>query len=315
MEKKRIVAFMDGRPGHEKQTLGIIFALQHICDVELLKVPVKKQGLWKTVCDYIALILPFTPECPYATDDADLLIGTGSSTHLPMLRCKKRSGVPAVICMSPHLLLRSCFDLCFVPEHDGLRENEVVKLTLGAPNIAVNKGGHREDCGLIAIGGKDEKSHFWDSPAILDMVRNVLKNAGEISWNITSSPRTPLETAEGLRLLARQHENAVFYAFADTEKGWIEEQYAQSRYAWVSADSISMICEALSSGCKVGILPMRWKKKTGKFQRNEAALKAKNLVLSYEDWLAGIDAWPELQYINEAQRCAELVMTLWQNRN
>jgi len=315
MKKKRIVAFMDGRPGHEKQTLGIIFALQDRCDVDLQRVLVKKQGLWKTVCDYIALILPFTPECPYATDDAELLIGTGSSTHLPMLRCKKRSGIPAAVCMSPNLLLRSRFDLCFVPEHDGLMENDIIKLTLGAPNIAVNKGGHSEDCGLIAIGGKDEKSHYWDSEGLLEMVRKVITNASGISWNITSSPRTPPETTEGLRLLARQHDNAVFYAFADTEKGWIEEQYARSSYVWVSADSISMIFEALSSGCKVGILPMQWKRKTGKFQRNEASLKAKNLVLPYGDWLAGKAAWPELQYINEAQRCAELVMTLWQNRN
>lgn len=315
MMKKRIVAFLDGRPGHEKQTFGIISALQGICDVELRQVVVKKKRLWQIVADYFSLFLPTAPVCPADIDDADLLIGTGSSTHLPILLCKKRSGAPAVICMSPFLLLRHRFDLCFVPEHDGLPESHVVRHTLGAPNLATNQGHHNEKCGLIAIGGRDEKSHFWDSEGIIQMVGDVVAGANGIVWNITSSPRTPPETTEALRELATQHGNAVFYAFADTPKGWIEQQYARSGYVWVSADSISMIYEALSSGCKVGVLPMRWKQKAGKFQRNEAILKEKKLVLSYDDWRAGNGEWPASQNINEARKCAELVMTLWQNRN
>ncbi len=58
----------------------------------------------------------------------------------------------------------------------------------------------------------------------------------------------------------------------------MEEQYDKNKVVWVTADSISMIYEALTAGCRVGIFPMQWRKEKGKFKRNEDLLLEKKLV-------------------------------------
>ena len=315
MQKKRIAAFLDGRPGHEKQTYGIIASLKSEFEIELVSVPVERTSVFSQMIQFFRLIFPVGNHCTSAIREADLLIGTGSSTHLPMLLCKKHLHIPAVTCMSPTVLIRKHFDLCFVPEHDGIRETGNIRLTLGAPNLGKNHHEQKPDKGLIAIGGKDEHSHTWNNGSILQMVESIIAKEADISWTITSSPRTPDETAAGIANLVQHYENASFYDFSKTAKGWIEEQYHQSSYVWVTSDSISMIFEALSAGCHVGILPMRWRKVTGKFCRNETVLIEKKLVVTYEEWLNGIISWPETQSIDESKKCAQLIKSLWRMKN
>lgn len=247
--------------------------------------------------------------------EVDLLLGAGSRTHLPMLMAKRKYGRPAAICMSPTALLRPNFDLCFVPEHDGLKASARVFITVGAPNCCRNLGQHRQERGLIAIGGIDAKSHRWDSQAITAMVRQLVETEGNIQWTLTSSPRTPEETVEEVQKLAAAHNNLEFRHFRQTSPGWIESQYATCETAWVSGDSISMIYEALSAGCKVGLFPLDWRAPRGKFKNNEELLLQKNLVLSFDRWQQG-ERWLKTNtHLNEAQRCAERILRIWQPTN
>ena len=78
-----------------------------------------------------------------------------------------------------------------------------------------------------------------------------------------------------------------FFDYRNTPPGWIEKQYDKNNVVWVTADSISMIYEAITAGCTVGILPMRWLRENSKFKRNENVLLEKSLVTPFTAWEQG----------------------------
>ncbi len=307
----RLIALFDGRPGHEKQTMGIIQALQERVSVQLIKINVSSFTLFDKVIQTCRLYLPGGGLSHPQLGKGDLLIGTGSRTHLPMLLYKKKYALPAITCMTPPRHLKKSFDLCFVPEHDGEKEGVNIMLTIGAPNSSQNKRNHQKECGLILLGGIDPKSHHWDSSRVVKMVEKIVKTDSLKYWTISSSPRTPQDTTAMIRQLADKYKNINFFDYIDTPRGWIEEQYDKNSEVWVTADSISMIYEAITAGCRVGIFPMEWIKENSKFKRNEIFLIEKNLVTTFTSWEQGSTLQEKKIELNEAQRCADRILQIW----
>lgn len=316
-KKLRIAALLDGRPGHEKQTRGILYALQQKCPVEIIELKVGRLALLAEVMQTGRLFLPGSIDsaADWPIGKIDLVLGTGSRTHLPMLCYKKKHAVPVLTCMAPPRYLRHRFDLCFIPEHDGVAAGNNVMLTVGAPNCSINKNVHHAGCGLIVLGGVDDKSHHWPSRQMVAMIEKIVSIDRDTSWTIASSPRTPPDTVALIPELLPRYDNIAFFDYKDTPPGWIEEQYDRSSVVWVSADSISMVYEALSAGCRVGILPVQWRRKNGKFSRNQQILLDKELVTPFDAWQQGEIALREPKELNEAQRCAEEIVQRWWPEN
>jgi hypothetical protein len=106
--------------------------------------------------------------------------------------------------------------------------------------------------------------------------------------------------------------NVVLRRFADTGPGWIEERYAECLKVWVTADSMSMVYEALSAGCRVGLLPVRWTAEKNKFRRSAEYLIENGLAVPLSAWPAGGEGErPEREPLNEAKRCAEEIVKRW----
>ncbi len=307
----RIIALLDGRPGHEKQTMGIIEALQKKVPVQLTRMDASGFSVLDKLIQTCRLYLPGTGLSHPHMDDVDLLIGTGSRTHLPMLLYKKKYAIPAITCMTPASHLQNRFDLCFIPEHDGRNGGKNTMLTVGAPNQSQNKRAHRKECGLILLGGIDPKSHHWESSQVIKMVEKIVATDREKSWTISSSPRTPQDTVAMLKQLSKQYDNIHFFDYKDTPPGWIEDQYNKNKVVWVTADSISMIYEAITAGCSVGIFPMQWRSNNSKFKKNEDVLLIKRLVTSFSSWEKGNVTWDEGRQLNEAERCADRILQQW----
>ena len=311
----RIAVLLDGKPGHEKQSKGILQAMQSMIEVDVIPIRVKRTGSFSLFMRSLRYFLPGDRTADQSAVNADLVLGTGSRTHLPMLEIKKKYGIPAITCMNPPLHLRAHFDLCLVPEHDGIPDEKNIMLTSGAPNSSINKGNHQSELGLILLGGVDLKSHRWDSERIQAMVRNIVRRDKNKQWTISSSPRTPEETVVALEMFARESDRVTFFNYKNTKTGWIEEQYDKNSVVWVTADSISMIYESLTAGCKVGIIPLQWKRKNSKFQRNEDLLVKKRFVVSYASWLDEGGMGLDNIELNEAQRCAEWILQKWFSKN
>lgn len=304
----KVALLLEGSPGHEKQSLAIAQELQRLVSIEVCDFRIPELTKWQRVVE-LGQLYAGIGSCRYDLTGFDLAIGTGSKTHAQLVACKKKYGIAIVTCMAPDKLLRGKFDLCCVPRHDELEEKDNIFLTDGPPVLSVKEGNKKESGkGLILLGGIDESSHFWRGVEIAGFVRHIVLDSPDIEWSISSSPRTPDETNEIIKAYSESLQNATFFNYRDTPRGWVEEQYARARVAWVTADSVSMVYEALTAGCKVGIIPVRWKKARNKFQRSIDYLLLKDLVKVYSPAVStSLLSMPD-QPFNEAQRCAKQII-------
>jgi len=305
----KIAAFLDGRPGHEKQTAGIIRALSQRVEVEVSEIKVNGRfaGSIRALSEYMEL----SGGLEKKKEAFDLVIGTGSKTHLCIIISKFLTNTKAVTCMSPERFLLPFFDLCLVPVHDSMPEKENVFRTAGPPGLSIDKEKHNISAGLVLIGGVDEKSHFWDQDAILEKVENILKAKPQLRWTVSTSPRTPVSMDGRLAQIAAETASE-YRPFSSTPRGWLESMYDECKTVWVTADSISMVYEALAAGCSVGVISVKWKKNAGKFQRSFDFLSERKLVAFYPE-VPDIDKQPEI--FDEAGSCAEEIIRRWWGKN
>jgi len=301
-----VLAVVDGRPGHEKQTLGIVAALRRRCEVELtsLKVGCDTSSQLKAL---VAFFLPRLSRRRQPIPGVDLILCTGGKTHLTALTLGRKYGVPVCTCMTPGHGFRHLFSLCFIPMHDRVPPAENIISTLGAPSSCVDRDGHEEDKGLICIGGLNPWLE-WDEAQLLSQLEEVLKGGGH--WVVTNSPRTPKSTSEAVACLCGEY-GVQFFHWKETAKGWIEMQYDLASEVWLTSDSISMLYEALSSGCRVNIFPIRWKDLQGKHAYNERMLEERGYVRPFADWCKGEPHGAVSAVLNEAQRCADIILEKW----
>jgi len=311
-----ITAYFDGRPGHDKQTQGVLQALQDLTEIVVCCREVKPLGVRKAVKDWLAYARIW-PKGGYETDGikADLIIGTGTYTHIPMLLLKRRQGGRVVTCMGPDRLLVHRMDLCFVPEHDNPKPLENIMVTTGPPNPIRDMRSHNSNRGLVLIGGLDRRSHFWDSVSTVEQLKTLFERETSQTWTVSTSPRTPTDMCTLLDAVSAASPHVDFVRWEDTPKGWVEKAYADNETVWVTADSISMIFEALSAGCRVGILPVRWRKRQSKFERAERELIITKRVQPFDRWLLTGCYTPAGPHLDEAGRCAaEMLRRWWPNR-
>jgi len=319
MNPLSITAYFDGRPGHEKQTRSILNALSELTPIEVAVVKISVAPA-RYLKDWVTYLLSFFQGKGQGGGalPVDLIIGTGSHTHIPMLLAKKKrmasapGPVRVVTCMTPDIMLRNKFDLCFIPMHDVPSLKENVFVTYGPPAPVKSEGRHKDSKGLILVGGIDTKSHVWESEEIISQIQKIINKNPEIEWTVSSSPRTPEDTSENLEAIAAGMGRISFFRSEDTPAGWIEEQYAQNQTVWVTADSISMVYEALSAGCSVGILPVNWLHRDNKFNKSLQFLTEKGMIVDFNAWHKGASMPTQKnEKFNESLRCAREILRRW----
>lgn len=305
-----VTPFFDGRPGHEKQTRGLLRALDRLTAVQVTDACRVSLRAGPNAINWARYLLGLVPKVAPQAEQAHLLVGTGSRTHIPMLLTKRRTSARVVTCMLPDPLLRDTVDLCLVPMHDRPARADNLFVTLGPPNNAVNEHRHDLRRGLVLVGGLDPKSHRWDSPTTMKQIETIITKEPDREWTVSSSPRTPADMVVLLDTFCQNRARTIFFRSEDTPAGWIEEAYAVHETVWVTADSVSMVYEALTAGCKVGVLPVRWKKKTNKFQAGIDFLHKGGRIVTYENWLSGA-SMTEAPPLDEAERCATEILRRW----
>jgi uncharacterized protein len=308
-----VVCYRDGRPGHEKQTQAVLDALTAMTPLSVIPIRLGQTGGVKRMLQGIkSIVLPPKNDEIHWPKRIDLIIGTGSTTHMPMVGLKMRTGAKLVTCMTPDFLLRTQFDLCLVPRHDRPPNRPGYFATFGPPCLTPGPaGGHDLQKGLILAGGVDSKSHLWDTSYFMSQIDSLISVAPNTVWTLSSSPRTPADTIEKLRYLAEVHDNIFFFSAAETPSGWIESAYSSHCQVWVTADSVSMVYEALTAGCRVGVLPVKWKNSNNKFQCGIDDLKKHGMIVDFHQWAHGEQLPMPSTPLNEAARCAEEILRQW----
>lgn len=289
----------DAKPGHFSQCEGLTNALGELVSglrVETLhRLPPAQ--LLKTL-----LTRHLPPEIESLRDKGtpDLLIAAGHATHFTLLVLGWLLGAKTLLLMKPSLPCQ-LFDLCLIPAHDQPAEADNIICTQGALN-PMRPGIKKSGQGVILIGGPS-KHHRWDDHRLMQQLEGITQ-ASAIHWTLTTSRRTPDSTQKLLGALKA----VEFIPFESTAPGWVAQQLAGVEYVWVTEDSVSMIYEALTAGCAVGILNVpRVADKPNRLVRGLSALVEQGQVRIYSD-TDDLSLQHPAQVFNEAQRCAQMII-------
>jgi len=222
-----------------------------------------------------------------------------------LLAARRRFGGRSVYCMKPGLP-SAWFDLCLVPQHDNARLGSHVEPTFGVLNDIQARGLPRDGSTLIMIGGPS-RHHRWDDAQVLLQVNAILaRRTGMVL--LTDSRRTPANMRIALASLAGH--GVRYQPGAGAAPGGLVDALAVAAQAWVSADSVSMIFEALTAGVGVGLIAVPSRRRDRITHLTES-LVTHGRATSFAGWQRGDPLIPPDPPLDEAGRCADLLLARW----
>ncbi len=301
----------DGKPGMENQCLGVAEALGVVPVVKRIvpRFPWSKlpPQLWLNPLD-----APGPDGDPVAPPWPDLLIATGRQTVAVALAVRKASGrrTFCVQIQNPTMGRRR-FDLLAIPKHDRIRGRNVIE-TDGAL--------HRVTAAKLAV----EAEKF--RPALAHLPRPlvaVLIGGSNAIYRMT--PEATRRLADGLRALCREH-GAGLCVTASRRTGAENEAILREALKdvpaamWdgtgdnpyfgylgladaiiVTADSVSMVTEACSTGKPVYVVPLEGG--SAKFDRFHEGLRARGVTRPFEGRL---ERWT-YEPVDDTRRVADAI--------
>jgi mitochondrial fission protein ELM1 len=96
----------------------------------------------------------------------------------------------------------------------------------------------------------------------------------------------------------------------ETGPDWLPAQLACAGQVWVTADSVSMVYEALTAGAAVGVLEVP-RKHANRVSQGLEQLAAEDWVTLFTHWSPGQTLHRPAQTFNEAERCARWIIERW----
>jgi mitochondrial fission protein ELM1 len=284
----------DGKPGHENQSLGLAEAIQRrvACEIHRISI-VGKGGFFGR----IRAALAAGTKLP----KPDFIIAAGHATHLPLLWLARKYSAKSIVLMRPSLPL-ACFDLCIAPSHDFPKKPQRKNLILTRGAINRVRSVDSEKTGRLILIGGPSKTHGWDPAVMLDMLAKLTATG---SWQLTDSRRTP----EGFLEQIKKHlPNMEIFSCQETPPDWLPSKLREADEVWVSEDSVSMIYESLSSGARVGLLPVPRLNHHSRVLRGIDELVETGYLTPFFAWQNAGHLRTAPETLNEAARCAEIVL-------
>lgn len=286
----KIVILSDKKPGHYKQSLGIVEKMPE-CRTVWLEIQFRRK--WRDnllrvfMCLFGGVSLPISlihrllrwsliPESYNALvqhQTADIILSTGSSVAVVNLLLGRILRAVTVTCRRPSPVGTRYFDLAILPMiswHHASRKDNICR-TIGVPNPispesldAKRKQLERElnlsDCPRIGVllGGTDRHETITrDDAERLSEICKVAAEKMNAQILVTTSRRTPPDVTDYLVSTVKHADWCPLFLTPDTSSA-LEDPYqailALSDLLIVTADSFSMVCEAASSGRTVIVL-------------------------------------------------------------
>lgn len=288
----KVIILSDAKPGHYKQSLGIVKRMPE-CRTVWLEIQFRRK--WRDnllrvfMCLFGGMPLPrplihtllqgsLSPESYNALrhlQTADLILSTGSSVAAVNLLLGRMLGARTVTCRRPSPVGTRYFDLAILPMfswHQASPRDNICR-TIGVPNpispdlldakraqlLAALNLSDSPRIGIL-IGGTDR--HETITIADAERISKICKaTAEEMNAQIcvTTSRRTPPDVTEHLVSTVQPNDWCPLFITPDTPSD-LEDPYqavlALSDLLIVTADSFSMVCEAASSGRSVVVLTL-----------------------------------------------------------
>ena len=281
----------DGKPGHLNQSMGLVNALLE-----------QESGIrvhyQKPLSIFVLIGLAFS-SIFHRTHRYGLVIGAGRKTHLTILILGWTSRARTVVLMRPSLPI-SWFDLAIVPQHDkpNARAENVIA-TVGVLN-RMQPATKQEATGLMLLGGPS-KHYLWDSGSLIEQIEQLLAQYPNIRWTLTTSRRTP---KSDLDLLQKIDHAIEIVPVENTDADWLPKHLSLAEYCWVTQDSVSMVYEALTAGCKTGVFELQAAGE-GRVVSGVQTLKSTGRLIE-RDQIGKTNH--QAQPLAEAKRCATVIL-------
>lgn len=261
----KVLWLRDGKAGHRNKAKGLLRALGQLTDIDTAeydlewRLPIIRHLLMRLSSNGLSLPVYWFFKGMPDISGVDLILSSGGATQWPNAALAHQYCLKNVFLGSIRKMPASAFDL--VASHDPQFDERPFfqfdlipslvspDLAKGAAKEAV--GLHSKDWGLL-IGG-DGEGLKWSSCDFDRMVERFLEQAAQSDvrvW-VATSRRTPPEVET--RVMERFEESgllrgACWFHCKKTLSLSLLTMYGACRYLVVSADSMSMIHEAVSSG-------------------------------------------------------------------
>ena len=288
----KVVILSDNKPGHYKQSLGIVEKIPK-CQMEWLEIQFRAKWRDNLLRIFMSIFggVPLSPSiirfllrwsltsstfnAILQIQDVDIVLSTGSSVAAVNLLFGKILGAKTVTCRRPSPVGIRHFDLAILPmlSWEKAKGRDNVCKTIGVPNPISSNTLNAErtqllqklnlsDCPRIGllVGGMDK----YETITIVDVehLSEICRAAAEkmnVQILLTTSRRTPSDVTEYLKSQLGQADWCPLFIAPDMPSE-LDDPYqailALSDLLIVTADSFSMVCEAASSGHKVIILSL-----------------------------------------------------------
>ena len=286
----KVVILSDNRPGHYKQSLGIV---QKMPESQTEWVEIQFRRKWRDnllrvlMCIFGGISLPkslihtllqwsLVPETYKSLtrlQTADIILSTGSSVATVNLLLGRILRAKTVTCRRPSPIGIRYFDLAILPMiswHSAVGKSNICK-TIGVPNPISPDMLNAErarlmhelnlpDCQRIGIllGGVDRHETITTADAAkLSEICEAVAAEMNAQILVTTSRRTPPDVVERLSSTLAHTDWCPLFIVPDAPSK-IADPYqailALSDLLIVTGDSFSMVCEAASSGRPVTVL-------------------------------------------------------------
>lgn len=300
-EEAVLVCLDDGRAGHRQQSHALVQALQQHRPLQLhtlqplsfAQVLLALLG-WRRPTDWPAHI--------------DLMVGCGHACHWTLLAAKTGFAIRTVLLMRPSLPL-SAFDYVIAPEHDALAQQPSVFATRGAlaPAPLTDAGVVQRDQALILLGGPSRHGR-WDNDAIIEQVLKLLARYPDWQWIISNSPRSPADLLEGIAAQLPRTDRLHLHDYRRQAPDWLAQQLLRSHSVWISPDSASMVYQALTAGCAVGLFDLP-APPASRVRRGLSILVDQGLLIDWQGFQQGHTPQPPAPPFREADAAAAWLAT------
>ncbi|MDE0481998.1 MAG: ELM1/GtrOC1 family putative glycosyltransferase [Candidatus Poribacteria bacterium] len=288
----KVVILSDNKPGHYKQSLGIVEKMTE-CQREWLEIQFRAKWRDNLLRIFMSIFggmtLPTTLirtllqwsltastyNAIQNVQDVDVVLSTGSSVAAVNLLLGKTLNTRTVTCRRPSPVGIRHFDLAILPmlSWEKAKGRDNVCKTIGVPNpIAPDTLNilrtqllqklNLSDCPRIGVlvGGTDQHETITIEDAErLDEICKAVTEEMNVQILVTTSRRTPSDVTEYLKSQLGQADWCPLFIAPDTPSE-LGDPYqailALSDILIVTADSFSMVCEAASSGRKVIVLSL-----------------------------------------------------------
>tara|TARA_B100000795_G_scaffold210412_1_gene163956 strand:- start:319 stop:1233 length:915 start_codon:yes stop_codon:yes gene_type:complete len=292
-KQKKIVIWrlLDGKTGHEKQTLSLVSALRDETAIKIINIKIR---------NFLSLVL-FSMNELKKNQKPDFIIAAGHKTHMSLLYLRYIFGGKTILIMKPSMPC-NWFDLCVIPEHDKCKGRGLIFWTKGVLANTANLSNKEEQKGLILIGGIS-KHYIWDSESVVNQIKELLKNNLSIYFILSPSRRTPKDFMMKINKLP--YKNLKIHQTQKQNVNWLKNQMNKTKYAWITEDSMSMIYESITAGQNVGLIGL---KSQGKSRITDEVnrLKKEKVIFANEN-KSYKNNYKLHTVFNEANRCAKFI--------